>query len=270
MCALQTTLDGFLGNRVMLEQPKTGHRAGTDAVFLAACANPPQGARVLDLGAGVGVAGICLKHRRPDVHLVLAEIDAEMAELARSNLARNAMTGEVIVCDITERPAALAETGLKPDSFDMVLTNPPFYQSGRVTASGDVRRARAHVARDDLLALWLRRAGSLLQARGEMILIHRPQALDALLAAMPAGFGDIRLLPLHGRPQTCAERLILAARKGRRTPLSLLPGLFLNESDGRPSRVQGLVSREGAGYDLDRRLFTAHMAETHQSREPSP
>ena len=57
------TTDDFLGGRISIVQPRRGHRAGSDAVFLAASVPARAGDRVLDVGAGVGVAGLCLLTR---------------------------------------------------------------------------------------------------------------------------------------------------------------------------------------------------------------
>jgi tRNA1(Val) A37 N6-methylase TrmN6 len=42
--------DALLGGRVRLLQLPRGHRAGTDAVLLAACLAPAAGATVMDVG----------------------------------------------------------------------------------------------------------------------------------------------------------------------------------------------------------------------------
>ena len=53
----EVTTDGFLGGRLSLRQPTKGHRAGTDAVLLAAAAPADFSGLALDVGAGIGTAG---------------------------------------------------------------------------------------------------------------------------------------------------------------------------------------------------------------------
>src|SRR5690242_10913614 len=60
---LELTDDEFLGGRVKLWQPKDGFRAGLDSVMLAAAVQVKPGARVCDLGVGVGTASVCLAAR---------------------------------------------------------------------------------------------------------------------------------------------------------------------------------------------------------------
>src|SRR5579863_9820561 len=52
--------DAYLGGRLRLRQPHEGHRAGSDAILLAAAAPETISGVALDLGAGVGAAGLAL------------------------------------------------------------------------------------------------------------------------------------------------------------------------------------------------------------------
>src|ERR1700742_4729900 len=57
------TEDAFLGGQLRLRQPKSGHRAGHDAMLLAAATSAHPGDRVVDFGAGIGVAGLAVAQR---------------------------------------------------------------------------------------------------------------------------------------------------------------------------------------------------------------
>ena len=48
------TEDMFLGGQLRLRQPRRGHRAGHDAILLAAATPARAGHRVVEFGAGVG------------------------------------------------------------------------------------------------------------------------------------------------------------------------------------------------------------------------
>src|SRR4051794_26358441 len=78
----QFTEDGFLGGQLRLRQPRTGHRAGHDAMLLAAATPARPGDRVVEFGAGVGAAGLGVARRAAGIELVLVEIDASLASLA--------------------------------------------------------------------------------------------------------------------------------------------------------------------------------------------
>src|SRR5580704_13345468 len=68
------TEDAFLGGQLRLRQPKSGHRAGHDAMLLAAAVSAHAGDRVVDFGAGVGAAGLAVARRVAGLDLVLVEI----------------------------------------------------------------------------------------------------------------------------------------------------------------------------------------------------
>ena len=102
------TEDAFLGGQLRLRQPKSGHRAGHDAVLLAAATLARPGERVVDFGAGVGAAGLSVARRVAGIQLILVEIDQALAELARANAAANAIAADVIVLDVTSAAMAFA------------------------------------------------------------------------------------------------------------------------------------------------------------------
>ena len=81
--------DGFLGNRLIIRQPRHGHRSGHDAVLLAASVGGEKAQSVCDLGAGAGVVGFCILARLPETQLVGVEIDPDLCRLARNNAVTN-------------------------------------------------------------------------------------------------------------------------------------------------------------------------------------
>jgi hypothetical protein len=70
------TLDGFLGGRLSIAQPRRGFRAGHDTVLLAASIPAPAGSHVLELGSGAGVASLCLGGGNAVAMVVNANLEA--------------------------------------------------------------------------------------------------------------------------------------------------------------------------------------------------
>src|SRR5947208_12844384 len=85
----ETTEDAVLGGRLTLRQPKRGHRFGHDAILLAAATEAQPGDMAVELGAGVGTAGLALAHRVPKLSVALVEVDPVLAGLAREKAVRN-------------------------------------------------------------------------------------------------------------------------------------------------------------------------------------
>lgn len=244
------TDDAVLGGRLRLLQPARGHRVGHDALLLAASV-PADARRAVDLGAGVGSAGLALAMRVPDVEVALVEIDPVLAGLARENAGRQRPDLGTRVTVVEADVARLARPGgpalPAAGGADAVLMNPPFNDPARHRVSPHERRARAHMAADAALETWVRAADRLLAAGGRLCLIHRPEALEAVLGALAGRFGAVRIRPVHPMPDAPAIRILVTALKGRRTPPALLPGLVLADAGGRPSEAAERVLRGGEG-----------------------
>jgi tRNA1(Val) A37 N6-methylase TrmN6 len=220
------TEDAILGGRVRLLQPAKGHRAGTDAVLLAAASNAKPGEIVIDAGAATGAVGL-MAAARAAVRLVFVERDPVLAELCRRNIALNGVEGEVAVADLLDRDSR-ERAGLVPDGADCVLTNPPFLEEGRARISPDAGRAAAHALPPDGLAAWIKACGALLRPKGRLVLVHRADRLLECLALLSKGFGGLRLRLVHPQADEPATRLLVTAIKGSRAPLEVAPPLILH------------------------------------------
>jgi tRNA1(Val) A37 N6-methylase TrmN6 len=234
--ACELTEDAFLGGQLRLRQPKSGHRAGHDAMLLAAATPARSGDRVVDFGAGVGAAGLAVAKRVAGIGLVLVEIDAALAALARGNAASNAIPADVIVLDIASGATAFAAAGLSPDSVDVVLMNPPFNDPQRHRASPDKGRETAHVASAATLEGWIHAARRILKSGGDLSLIWRADGLAEVLAALGRGFGSLAVLPVHGEAAAPAIRVLVGAIKGGKAPTRIHASLLLNDASGLPNK----------------------------------
>ncbi|UGY16619.1 methyltransferase [Bradyrhizobium septentrionale] len=244
--AADITEDGFLGGQLRLRQPRGGHRAGHDAILLAAATPARSGDRVVDLGSGVGAAGLAVARRVRGIDLVLVEIDPALAELARNNAGTNAIMADVIVLDVEARAAAFDDAGLTPDSADVVLMNPPFNDPSRHQASPDGVRERAHVATATTLAGWVHVARRILKSNGQLALIWRADGIAEVLAALDRGFGSLEILPVHAEATSPAIRILVRAVKGGRAPARLHAALLLKEESGVPNKwVQEILAGKG-------------------------
>jgi tRNA1(Val) A37 N6-methylase TrmN6 len=240
------TEDAFLGGQLRLRQRKSGHRAGHDAMLLAAATPARSGDRVVDFGAGVGAAGLAVARRVAGIELVLVEIDQGLADLARGNAALNAIAAEVIVLDVISAAAAFAAAGLPPDSVDLVLMNPPFNDPARHRASPDKTRELAHVATIATFESWIHAGRRILKSGGVLSLIWRADGLVELLAALDRGFGSLAILPVHSDAATPAIRVLIRAIKGGKAPTRMHAALLLNDESGVPNKqVQEILAGKG-------------------------
>jgi 16S rRNA (guanine1207-N2)-methyltransferase len=101
---------------------KEGVDYGTQVMLKALLSEPPEG-RVLDLGCGYGVIGICVKKQFPSCEVVCSDINPRAAELAELNCRENGTDCTVIISD--------GFSGIT-DRFDTVITNPPIRTGKKV------------------------------------------------------------------------------------------------------------------------------------------
>lgn len=235
------TDDLFLGGRLRLRQPKRGHRAGHDAMLLAAATAARTGDRVADFGAGVGAAGLAVAIRVPGIDLVLVEIDETLAALARTNAGANQLHAQVVVRDVASKAVDLAAEGLGPDSVDVVLMNPPFNDAARHRASPDAGRQVAHMATPETLQEWVHAARRVLKSGGVLTLIWRADGLPDVITALDRGFGSLEIQPVHPAAELGAIRILVKAIKGGRAPLVLHQGLVLRDEQGADAVAQAIL-----------------------------
>lgn len=205
----ETTQDAFLGGRVTLEQPAKGYRAGVDSVLLAAAVPAQSGQSVLDLGCGVGAAGLCLVARVGDIAFHGVEVQPDYADLCRANAARNETPASIHTADLRSLPQQLTA-----QTFDHVIANPPYFERASSIASPVPERDIAFAGAD--MATWIDVATRRLAPKGWLTLIQKADRLPEVLRAIDSRLGSISVVPIVGRVGRNADRFLLRARKGGR------------------------------------------------------
>ncbi len=229
------TRDAFHRGRFYVVQPKgAGHRAGLDAMLLAALVPDTACGQLADFGAGAGAAGLAVASRVAGLRVTLVERSQTMAEFAQRSIGlsenrRFADRVDVLRADVSLTGTRRVAAGLLDEAFDHVIMNPPFNdRSDRRTP--DPLKAEAHAMEGRVFPDWIRSAGAVLRPGGQLSLIARPQSLTDILEACRNRFGGLHLTPVHPRPGEEAFRLLVTAIKGSRARLALRPLLCVHES----------------------------------------
>ncbi|MEM9210366.1 MAG: methyltransferase [Pseudomonadota bacterium] len=204
------TEDKYLDGRVKIKQPREGYRAGSDAVMLAAAVPATSGDRVLELGAGAGVASACLIWRVTGITVTCIEKEARHALLAAENLGPRA---RVLQADLQYLPRDVAT-----EQFDHVMFNPPYYDH-HVDGAHPLKHS-THFE-DAPFAAWMEVARKRVRPKGTVTVIHRAERLDDVLQCF-VGFGDVRILPISARNGRVAKRVIVQGRRGAAAGCRLL------------------------------------------------
>jgi len=225
MSETHVTEDFFLSGRLRIRQPARGYRVNADTLLLASAVEAKTGARLLEIGCGVGAALLAVAARSENTTFVGLERDANMAALASENVAANGMStrAEIQTGDVLGHDA-------NRETFDGVFFNPPFDQEGEGRAPLESRR-HAYIA-DQSIEAWIKALADRLKGGAALTLIQRAHKLGEILAALDGRLGGVEIVPVRPRAELAAKRVIVRARKGSRAPLLLYRGIDLHDASG--------------------------------------
>lgn len=198
----------LMGGRVRLWRGR--YNPTSDAVWLAAMAADTRAQTVLDAGIGTGGAALCLMANNPDAAVTGVDVSPEMLAECGANAELNGRAIELIKADIT--------TWRTNRTFDLVITNPPYFK-------GTPAKHNAHHNAD--LGLWTRKCLARVKPRGTFVIVVDAAAAATIIAQMAEKCGDIEIMPLFGARKT-AERVLLRGRLGTRGPTLIHAGLSMN------------------------------------------
>ena len=91
LCEDDDTTIGVLGGHIRLKQPSHGFRTSLDSIMLAASVPSSATGRMLDMGCGVGGAGLPALWRCPGLSLTGIDNEQEFINLADGNALLNDM-----------------------------------------------------------------------------------------------------------------------------------------------------------------------------------
>ena len=175
----QERLDDLIKSGRKIIQNEAEFCFSLDAVLLAHFPNYKKSFRVLDLGTGTGVMPLLIADEVREIQAV--EINPVMAELAARNMRLNGLEEKITVRrgDYREIRELYA-----PESFDLVLVNPPYrpVNHGQQNALHGVARARHEVTATLADVVWAARYA--LKFRGRLAMVHLPERLGEILVAL--------------------------------------------------------------------------------------
>ena len=239
--------DYLLDKKVKIFQPLDGYRASSDAVMLAAkISGNLEKARILDVGSGTGAVSLCLAERlrAQNVEIHGLEIQPELAELSQMSAKANGFDFlHYHQADIREK---IADENLKPCSFDVVISNPPYSESDM--PSPNTSKATAHNLNDSGLSGWLLFCLKMAKPFGKIYLINRAEALSHICKVLHGKAGGMTILPIYSKKGQDAKRVIISVQKDSKAPTCILPPFVVHDKDGKYTADAQKILREGIGF----------------------
>lgn len=131
--------DGFTFKQFFVAHDRCAMKVGTDGILLGAWAPVAGVKRVLDIGSGSGLLALMLAQRtEPHVTLDAVELDAQAAEQAAENIAESPWPSRVRV----ECADILSWAPEQTARYDLIVSNPPYYEPGVECATPEREQAR--------------------------------------------------------------------------------------------------------------------------------
>lgn len=210
-----------------------GFSLSTDSMCLGAFCPLHPGGHVADLGSGCGTLGLLLLGRQPDLAVTGLEIDPAAHAAALENIRRNGLEGRL---QSVQGDIGAVSRLLPPGSFDLVVSNPPYFAPGRGKASPNGARKTARQGADCSLETVYAAAAWLLPTGSRFCLCARTEDMTELLSlGRLYGLEPKRLQFLRHRAGSPAKVLLLECRRGGGRGLKLEPDLILYHADGSPT-----------------------------------
>jgi len=236
-----------LDKSLALYQVPDGFRTSMDSIMLGAACPVKSGQSVLDLGCGVGSAGLCVLKRVDNTRLTGIDIQQDHIDLAIKNSEINHMQdcAEFICTDIRD--------DFNIGTFDHVICNPPYKEAGahRLSPSPAKARAMGHIEDDIDLQNWITRAWLHIKGQGSLTIIHEAGQVDNILHSLYGKnggkrFGRVEIIPLYPKQDVPAKRVILRAYKHKKSPAILHHGIIMHDSEGNNTKQAENILRNKA------------------------
>ena len=112
-------------------------KVNTDSCLLGAWARSDKPKNILDIGAGSGVIGLMLAQRFVDATITLVEIIPECAEQCSQNATKSPFKNRTTCVN-----TAIQQFN-SPFQFDLIVSNPPYFEND-TPAAGLTRQAARH------------------------------------------------------------------------------------------------------------------------------
>lgn len=214
-----------------------GFNYGIDAVLLAAFASGETGAkpiksrlkmRVADLGTGNGIIPFVLAHKLPMSEIVGFERNPISLERAVRGREMNELEDRIsfVLTDISQLDGY-------DETFDAVVTNPPYFRRGAGIPNEDSAKFIARHETTAGIAEFAKCGSRILKSGGDFYMIHRPSRLPDISQALRAASLEPKELQLVVPSSSAPANLVLIhAVAGAKPDLKMLPEIAVYNSDG--------------------------------------
>lgn len=220
---------------------------GTDAVLLSdySAKSVKKNARILDMCSGNGIIALLLSHKTDAEKIYALEIQDKVSEMAKRSVKLNNLDDkiEVICGDLKSSEIIFGRS-----FFNNIICNPPYKEAGGGLTSKDdtvmIARHEIMCSLEDIIRV----SSILLEPRGKLTMIHRPERLADILCLMRQyKIEPKRLRFVHPMPNKAATMILVEGSYCGNPKLFLDPPLYVyNEPEVYSDEILHIYNRKKA------------------------
>lgn len=224
-------LDDLQLGGLKIIQDKTKYCFTSDSAILANFVSAKKSDKVCEIGTGTGVISILLTHKQNPEKIYAFEVQKETAELAKRNVDLNLLNDKI---EIINSPIQDFEKYVKRESFDVVVSNPPYRKVSQksLISLREEEAISKHEVKLNLDELVLC-AKNLLKFGGKFFLVYDATRTAELIYKLKQNNLEPKIMFFTSPSPTKNPVLVLIeAVKGGKEQVNVLPTLITNDKDG--------------------------------------
>lgn len=218
-------------------------KVGVDGVLVGCWADGEGAKRILDVGTGCGLIALIMAQRYPKARIFGVDVDEASVEEARGNAAASPWSDRVEI-DRRSFPDGFHIDSEEGAEYDLIVSNPPYFDSGVVNAATPREIARHQGALSP--STLIRHSRQMLRDGGRLAMVV-PLEEEARLEAEAEsqGYQLLRKCRVRGHDKAPWKRVLLEWQKGKEPGREVeAEFLTLEEEPGRPTEEYRRLCRD--------------------------
>lgn len=204
-----------------IDQPEKGYRVNQDSFQLAEFVSFKPNDQIIDLGTGTGIIPLLLAQQGKFKEIIGVELQPELARIAQQNVISNRLENKIKIFESDIRK-------IKPlfpaNSFDIVISNPPYIPLGKGRVSPNLSKRIAKQEWNCTITDIVNTARYLLKNKGKLYLSYlSDNLLNLLLLLRQANLEPKRLRLCFADRKNTANLILVEAVKNSK------PGLMVDK-----------------------------------------
>ncbi len=248
MCSIQLSenerIDDLQFKGLKIIQNSEHFCFGLDAVLLARFACPKNNDTVLDIGTGTGIIPIMVSGLCGSNNIVGMDIQQCTCEMAAKSIALNSLEDRVRMIEADIRNV---RSDFEPQSFTLVISNPPYIKAGSGAVNDFSQRA---ISRHEVMCKLedvVFAASYLLRDKGRFAMVNKPERIaDCIELMHKYGIEPKRIQLVYPKADKAPSAMLIEGVKGANEGIRFMrPIIVMNESGEYTCQIDDIYSDKG-------------------------